>query len=162
MEPRMIPADERRSVSLYDVDFQYAVTGDRSGGGLAVLEVTIPPKTLVKPHRHSREDEFSYVVSGEIGCRLGDRTVEVLPAGSALIKPRDVPHALWNVSDLPARILEIVMPAGIEGYFEELAPILRESGPEWTQRYGELTARYGLEIVDEWTDELEQRYGINL
>jgi hypothetical protein len=39
---------------------------------------------------------------------------------------------MWNVTDEPARILEIVMPAGLEEYFVELAPILDQHGPEAT------------------------------
>jgi quercetin dioxygenase-like cupin family protein len=160
--PAFIARDEQRTVSLYDVRFNYAIEGGRSDEGLAVLEVTIPPRTLVKPHRHSREDEFTYVVSGQVGCRLGDTVVEVIAAGSSLIKPRSVPHAMWNVTDEPARILEIITPAGLEKYFEELAPVLREHGPEWTARYAELTERFGLAILDDWTDELQERYGVKL
>jgi quercetin dioxygenase-like cupin family protein len=162
MDPAIIRADERRTISLYGVRFDYAVEGDRSDRTLAVLEVTIPPGTLVKPHQHSREDEFSYIVSGEVGCRLGDTTVDAIGAGSSLVKPRNIPHAMWNVTDWPARILEIVTPAGLEDYFEEIGPVLREHGPEWTARYRELAERYGLSILDDWSDELQERYGITL
>ena len=112
---------------------------------LSMLEVTIPPKTLIKPHTHTREDEFSLVLAGPIGLRSGDDTVEEVPTGSWLIKPRNVPHAMWNLSDQPARVLEVVMPGGLERYFEEIAPVLREHGPEWTQRYKALAEEYGLD-----------------
>jgi hypothetical protein len=69
---------------------------------------------------------------------------------------------MWNVTDEPARILEIVTPAGLEQYFEEIAPILREHGPDWTQRFYELATRYGLTILDDWSDELKTRYQITL
>jgi quercetin dioxygenase-like cupin family protein len=162
MKPATISAAARRSVSLYDVRFEYAIEAAATDGGIAVLEVTIPPRTLVKPHEHSREDELTYIVSGQVGCRLGDLVTEAITAGSSLVKPRNVPHAMWNVTDEPARILEIVSPGGLEEYFEELAPVLRQSGPEWTKKYAELTERYGLRILDDWTDELEERYGIKL
>ena len=162
MVPAIIERDEQRTVSLYDVRFNYAIEGGRSDESLAVLEVTIPPRTLVKPHRHSREDEFTYVVSGQVGCRLGDTVVDAVVTGSSLVKPRNLPHAMWNVTEEPARILEIVIPAGLENYFEELAPVLREHGPEWTARYAELTERYGLTIIDDWTAELQERYGVAL
>ena len=162
MDSAIIGADQRRTVSLYDVRFDYAVEGDRTDGRLAIIEVQIPPRTLVKPHQHTNEDEFTFVVAGNVGCRIGEEVVESVAAGSALVKPRDKPHAMWNVTDEPARILEIVMPAGLEDYFEELAPILREHGPEWTARYDELAARYGLTILDDWSNELQERYGITL
>jgi quercetin dioxygenase-like cupin family protein len=162
MQPRIVRPDEAHSLSLYDVQFRYGISGAETDGSLALLEVTIPPRTLVKPHAHSKEDEFSLVLSGRIGVRLGDDTTEELPAGSWLAKPRSVPHAMWNVADEPARVLEVVMPAGLERYFQELAPILHEHGPEWTQRYSELAERFGLTILDDWSTELQERYGITL
>jgi hypothetical protein len=40
--------------------------------------------------------------------------------GSYLVKPRDIPHAMWNSGDEPATVTEILSPAGAEQYFEEL------------------------------------------
>lgn len=162
MEPKMVRPDEARTLSLYDVAFRYGLTGDETDGRIALLEVTIPPRTLVKPHAHSQEDEFSLVLSGSIGVRIGDETVEELPTGSWLAKPRSVPHAMWNVSEQPARVLEVVSPAGLERYFEEIAPVLHEKGPQWTERFYQLADRYGLTILDDWSTELQERYGITL
>jgi len=162
MQPRIVRPDDAHSLSLYDVQFRYGLGGGETDGAIALLEVTIPPRTLVKPHAHSHEDEFSLVLSGNIGVRLGEDVTEEVLAGSWLAKPRSVPHAMWNLSDEPARVLEVVTPAGLERYFEELAPILREHGPEWTKRYSELAESYGLTILDDWTDDLQERYGITL
>ena len=152
----------QRTLALFRVEFAYRLETTSTGGRVAVLEVTIPPRTLVKPHQHSKEDEFSLIVSGRVGARIGDTTHEGIAAGSSIVKPRDIPHAMWNVSDEPARILEIVMPAGLERYFEEMAPILSAHGPEWTKRYYELATRYGLTILDDWSQELQARYEITL
>lgn len=40
--------------------------------------------------------------------------------------------------------------------------MLKEHGPEWTKRYSEIAESYGLEILDDWSDELKARYGITL
>lgn len=162
MKPTVILAEESSHLQLYDVAFRWGIGADQTDGALSLLEVTIPPRTLIKPHMHTREDEFSLVLSGSIGVRTGDDTVEQVPAGSWLIKPRNVPHAMWNVSDEPARILEVVTPGGLEGYFEKIAPILRAHGPEWTARYDEAAEEYGLEILNEWSNELQEKYGITL
>ena len=162
MEPKVIRPDEASTIRLYDVVFNYGIGAGETDGRLSMLEVTIPPRTLIKPHTHTREDEFSLVLAGTIGLRTGDDTVEEVPTGSWLVKPRSVPHAMWNLSDQPARVLEVVMPGGLERYFEEIAPVLREHGPEWTQRYDALAEAYGLTILDDWTDELSAKYGIKL
>jgi len=162
VEPKIVRPEEAHTVSLYEVGFRYGLASAETDGKLAMLEVTIPPRTLVKPHAHSHEDEFTLVLSGPIGVRLGDQTVEEVPSGSWLAKPRSIPHALWNVTDQPARILEVVIPAGLERYFEEIAPVLREHGPEWTSRFEQLADDYGLTIINEWSDELQERSGITL
>lgn len=162
MVPRIVRPDEERHISLYDVVFRYGIGSAETDGKLSMLEVTIPPRTLVKPHMHTLEDEYTLILDGTVGARLGDETVEQIPTGSWLVKPRSVPHAMWNISDEPARILEVVMPGGIERYFEQIAPILTEQGPDWTTRYYALAEEYGLEILDDWSNELKARYGITL
>src|ERR687895_737858 len=119
MEPAVHDPSDQRTVALYQVGFAYRLDASHTDGDMAVLEVEIPPRTLVKPHQHSREDEFT-------------------------------------------RILEIVRPAGLERYFEEIAPVLGEHGPQWTERFYALAQQYGLTILDDWSNELKARYGITL
>ena len=162
MVPKIVRPDDAHRISLYDVLFRYGIGSDESDGTLSMLEVTIPPRTLIKPHMHTREDEYSLILSGVVGARLGDETVEEIPAGSWLVKPRSVPHAMWNVTHQPVRILEVVLPGGIERYFEQIAPVLTEHGPDWTERYYALAKEFGLTILDDWSNELKARYDITL
>jgi quercetin dioxygenase-like cupin family protein len=156
---RVVQPGQGRSIKLFAVGFDYKVTGADSGGALAVLEVTIPPRTLVKPHNHSREDEYTVVLAGTVGARVGDRVVEAA-AGGSLVKPRGIPHAMWNAGAEPAKVLEILSPGGLEAYFEELATVLRDKAPP-PEYYG-LAERYGLTIEDDWIEELERTYGVKL
>ena len=162
MEPKVIQPDQAKMVALRETLFRYGIGADETDGRISLLEVTIPPRTLIKPHVHTKEDEFSLVLAGPIGVRSGTETTEEVPAGSWLVKPRNIPHAMWNLGDQPARVLEVVMPGGLEHYFEEIEPILREHGPEWTKRYDAAAQAYGLEILDDWSDELQAKYGIRL
>lgn len=162
MDAKVIRPDDARSVTLKQTVFRYGIGADETEGRLSMLEVTIPPRTLIKPHLHTNEDEFSLVLAGPIGIRSGEETIEEVPTGSWLVKPRSIPHAMWNLGDQAARVLEVVMPGGLERYFEEIAPVLREHGPEWTKRYSALAVAYGLTILDAWSDELQAKYGITL
>ena len=55
------------------------------------------------------------------------------------------PHAFWNAGDEPARLLELISPAGFEHYFRELAPLL--ATPERDQAaIDQVVARYQLDI----------------
>ena len=64
--PKVMGAGEGKTVMLFGVRFGYKVVSGDSGGRLAVLEVEIPAGTLVKPHSHAREDEFSLVLAGTV------------------------------------------------------------------------------------------------
>jgi mannose-6-phosphate isomerase-like protein (cupin superfamily) len=156
---KLVEPGQAKTVNLYGVRFDYKVDSADSGGGLAVLEVEIPANTLVKPHNHGREDEFSVILSGTVGVRVGERVLEA-GAGASLVKPRGTPHAMWNASAEPAKVLEILSPGGLEAYFEELSTVLRDKAPP-PEYYG-LAERYGLTIEDDWVEELERAYGVKL
>jgi quercetin dioxygenase-like cupin family protein len=63
-------------------------------------------------------------LEGSIGALLGD-TVVIGNPGDLIFKPREQWHTFWNAGDAPARILEIISPAGFENYFRELGAELR-------------------------------------
>lgn len=52
------------------------INGSESGGGFSLVELPISARALAAPlHRHTREDEYSYVVQGRVGALLGDEVV---------------------------------------------------------------------------------------
>jgi hypothetical protein len=73
-----------------------------------------------------------------MGAQLGDEIVYA-EAGDFVFKPRGQWHSFWNASDEPARILEIIAPAGFEDYFREMAVTPFDELPA-------LAAKYDLEI----------------
>ena len=76
MIPKVVRPDEARRTSLYDVVFRYGIGSAETDGKLSMLEVTIPPRTLVKPHTHTIEDEYTLILDGKVGLGLGDETFE--------------------------------------------------------------------------------------
>lgn len=118
---------------------------EETGGGFSLIEHPIAPRALVAPlHKHSREDEYSYVTTGRMGALLGEHTV-FAEAGDLVFKPRDQWHTFWNAGDQPCRILEIISPGGFEHFFDELAAMMASPDFEPSQ-LGELGARYGIEF----------------
>jgi hypothetical protein len=103
------------------------------------------PRALAAPlHRHTREDEYSYILEGRVGALLGENVVVGGP-GDLIFKPRDQWHTFWNAGDEPARLLEIISPAGFERFFAELVDLggVAEVEP---QTLADLCARYELEM----------------
>ena len=109
-------------------------------------------------HRHVREDEYSYVLEGSIGALLGDAVVIGKP-GDLIFKPRNQWHTFWNAGDEPARILEIISPAGFENFFKELVAMGGVFNAQ-PQALGELCARYELEMDPSSVLKLIERFGV--
>jgi quercetin dioxygenase-like cupin family protein len=129
-------------------------------GSISIVEHTFASRSLVPPHRHTREDEISYVVSGEIGFRSEAREV-TLRAGGYIVKPRGELHAMWNASSDVARMIEIISPAGFERYFVDLAEAIAAAGGQRDpETVGAVAARYGLAFDYSWVPDLVDRHGL--
>jgi mannose-6-phosphate isomerase-like protein (cupin superfamily) len=133
------------------------------GEGFSLVEHPIAPRTLAAPmHVHEHEDEYSYVLEGEVGVQIGDEVRYARP-GDLVRKPRRIPHAFWNRTDEPARLLEIISPGGFERYFAELAPLLPPQAPAPDfAALAALQARYGLQMDMESAATIAAREGLNL
>ena len=137
------------------------IDGDEAGGGFSLVEHPMGPRALAAPlHRHTREDEYSYVLTGRMGALLGDEVLEAGP-GDLVFKPRNQWHTFWNAGDEPTRILEIISPAGFERFFEELVDMggVAKAQPE---QLAELCARYGLEMQPDSVPGLLERFDLRM
>lgn len=161
--PRIIGPRDGASVDLGSLGVRFMIRGEESGGTFSLVEHPIPPRTLAAPlHRHSREDEYSYVLEGRMGAQLGD-DVEFANVGDLVFKPRGQWHTFWNAGDAPCRILEIISPAGFEHYFEELAalmPTLQADDPAAVIRASGIPERYAIEFRPESIPELCRAHGL--
>ncbi len=102
---------------------QWKIDGPQTGGRFSVVHHQLPPRTLAAPlHRHHREDEHSYVLTGTFGALLGDDVVTAEP-GTWVFKPRGQWHTFWNAGDNPCEIIEVISPGGFEDYFRDLRAI---------------------------------------
>ena len=79
--------------------------------------------------------------------------------GDLIFKPRNQWHTFWNAGDQPARILEIISPAGFEGFFREVIDLggVTAASP---QDLGALCGRYALEIDIGSVPGLIARFGL--
>ena len=136
---------------------RYLIEGFESAGLLALVEHNLAPHVLAAPlHRHSREDEYSLVIEGELGVYENGAEV-VVGSGGLVFKPRGRWHTFWNAGDEPLRILELITPAGIEQLFRKLASPKDDYSPETLPA---LAAEYGCEIDFEATMPLIERHGL--
>jgi mannose-6-phosphate isomerase-like protein (cupin superfamily) len=135
------------------------INGAESGGGFALVEHPMSARALAAPlHRHTREDEYSYIVEGRVGALLGDDVVVGGP-GNLIFKPRNQWHTFWNAGDEPARLLEIISPAGFEQYFTELSRLGGSTRVE-PHVLRTLAERFGLSFDAGSIPVLVERFGL--
>ena len=161
MKARILgPADGKKGM-LRSIGVRFMVGGVESEGWFSLVEHPMPPRALAAPlHRHSREDEYSFVLEGRVGALLGEQIVYAEP-GDLIFKPRDQWHTFWNAGDHPARILEIISPAGFERYFEELIEVATEESPPTQDRVSKIADRYGLRFDFASIPTLLAEHGLN-
>ena len=158
--PKIVGPRDGRTGDLGSIGVRFLIDVEEThAGGFSLVEHPMPPRALAAPlHRHSREDEYSFVLEGRMGALLGDDIVHA-EAGDLVHKPRAQWHTFWNAGDEPCRILEIIAPGGFDHYFAELTTILAEDPPDLA-RVAELGERYGLEADMESIPALCARFGL--
>jgi len=84
-----------------------------------VIEHLSPRGSGSPLHVHRREDEWFYVIEGELTLWVGGHVINA-PAGSFVYGPRDIPHT-YTVSSDTARFLVVTEPAGFDDFVRTLA-----------------------------------------
>jgi len=125
---------------------------EATAGRVVVIEPLAPRGAGSPLHVHRSEDEWFYVLEGELTFWVGGRVVEA-PAGSFVYGPRDVPHTFMVTSE-QARFLLVAAPGGFDAFFRSASePAARlEIPPAPTEppdiaALTALAATYGIEIL---------------
>jgi quercetin dioxygenase-like cupin family protein len=132
-------ADER--LTFGDVTIVIKVAGESTGGAMTVLEEA-PPLVDTPLHVHANEDELFCPLEGEHVFQVGDEEVRAVP-GDAVSAPRGVPHSQRRVVSGAGRVLIVVTPGGLEGFFRELAAA-HSAGTLGPEAYAAASERFGI------------------
>ena len=73
----VLPGEGRTGGLAPGVGVVFKIEAADTGGALSIVEHPFAVGALVPPHLHTREDEYSIVLEGEIGFRSGDREVSI-------------------------------------------------------------------------------------
>jgi quercetin dioxygenase-like cupin family protein len=145
LRAKVVGARDGKAGFLGSIGVRFMIDGEETGGGFSLVEHPMSARALAAPlHRHTREDEYSFVLEGRVGALLGEEVLVGGP-GDLIFKPRNQWHTFWNAGDEPARLLEIIAPAGFERFFNELVDLGGVTSVE-PQILAELCASYGLEM----------------
>jgi quercetin dioxygenase-like cupin family protein len=104
-----------------------------SSRDLGVTEIAIGPGDEPPLHVHKNEDEWFYVLEGEVTFHAGGES-QLGKAGAFVFFPRGIPHT-FTVESPAARFLLVNTPGGFERMFE-LAPKTEEDAVRALNAYG--------------------------
>ncbi len=168
-ELTVVPPGAGETVTIPGFGAVLKLTSQTTAGLVSIVEHPFPVGTITAAHRHTREDEHSYVLAGEIGFRSDDSEV-VLGPGGYITKPRGQMHAMWNAGREPGRIIEVITPGdGFENYFRELGELLTSGATSSTGaplhesvEFIDLATKYGLTYsTPDWLDDVVRRYALS-
>ena len=117
------------------------VPAETTNGAFSVLE-EVPPLFDTPAHIHANEDEYFHILEGEHVITVGE-VEHTLGPGEGVFAPRGVPHAQRRVWEGVGRLLLVVAPGGLEGFFRRLADA-DAAGTLGEETYASASAEYGI------------------
>ena len=150
-----VDAHAGESLSVVGDTYRMLITGEQNDGAFAVIDMLIPPGGGPPgPHAHANFQESFYVISGEVVVKTKAQTY-VARAGSFVSIPKGgVAHDFKNETQAPAHLLCLVVPAGLEKFFQEVGqPVAAGTflpppamDPAAQQRLMATAEKYGQEV----------------
>ncbi|HEX4168719.1 MAG TPA: cupin domain-containing protein [Bryobacteraceae bacterium] len=122
------------------------LTNSDTNGAAAIFHQTIPRMSGPPLHRHSREDEWFYVLDGEITAEIDGERI-VLRGGDSAFAPRGTAHTFRNFGNTTAQMLALVMPGAFNDFFEELCTLHRGLSAPDLVLTEQLANQYGIELL---------------
>ena len=117
-------------------------TAETTGGAFSMSEATFPAGTNgPPPHAHRYTTDTFYVLEGTLHMTIGDREIDA-SAGSYTLVPPGVVHTFANISDQPARFLNISAPGGLEKYLRDIADAMRSGAMPGTPHFATIAAKH--------------------
>ena len=159
--PRIVGPNDGRLADLGSIAARMMIwTEDVPGGAFSLVEHPMPPRRLAAPiHKHSREDEYSYVLEGRMGALLGDDVVYA-EAGDTVFKPRDQWHTFWNAGDTPVPDPRDHRARRVRALLRRARRRRSSQGPPSPEKLGELGEKYGIEFQPESVARLCEEHGL--
>jgi quercetin dioxygenase-like cupin family protein len=128
-------------------------SADTTAGRLAVLEFRWPKDTGSPLHVHHNEDEWFYVIDGELTLWVGGEVIAA-PAGSFVYGPRDIPHTFLVTSAPEARFLMVTEPGPFADFVRAMSEPAQSHTlppasvqPPTPEELTATAAEYGIEIL---------------
>jgi len=114
-KPYLLAPDEGEKIHSYGPLVVIKATSEQSNGAFNLFDVICPPGYTTSLHIHYAEDVAVYVLEGALTIFWGSDKKEAV-AGSFFFQPRGIPHGFRVEGNVPARILYMTYPAGMDRF----------------------------------------------
>jgi mannose-6-phosphate isomerase-like protein (cupin superfamily) len=141
-KPVVRDATQHQRLHMWGITVTILLRSSETGGRYSVIEYISPPTGLGPPlHFHRQMEESFHILEGTMQFQVGDQRITVGP-GAFVHVPAQTPHAFWNASGSPVKIIGTMSPGGFEEYLIELSE-LASKHPELTSDLRPLIAKIG-------------------
>jgi mannose-6-phosphate isomerase-like protein (cupin superfamily) len=135
----------RRVMRAYGEEVQVHLGGAETGGRLTMFTNVTPVGGGPPPHRHEREDEWFFVLEGQVSfLAAAGRWTEPLGPGTSAFVPRGAVHAFKNVGQVPLKQLITTSPAGFEIFFARSETEFQRPGGPRMEMLMEIAEEFGI------------------
>ena len=152
----MGPLDSKSTTRVLGVTNLCKATKDDTRGIYSLFVSTVPPGEGVPIHTHLKEDEAYYLLDGEWEVYDYDKKeTHVLGPDTYVYVPMGLNHGFKNISDRPGRLVLIITPGGLEGFFEGIGQVIEDpqnpppppSGPPDFAKAAQVAAKYNITFI---------------
>jgi mannose-6-phosphate isomerase-like protein (cupin superfamily) len=144
----LVPPGAGAQVTAFGSTYTMKADGAATAGAYSLVEEVFWGETTPL-HRHTNAEEAFFVLSGEVVAWI-DGAETLAEMGTFFVVPRGVPHGLRRVSNQPVRMLTLVSPPGLQGFFDAVAQVGEEQLLADPQRLVQLASEYGSEILGDY------------
>jgi steroid delta-isomerase-like uncharacterized protein len=152
----MGPLDSKSTTRVLGVTNLCKATKDDTRGIYSLFVSTVPPGEGVPIHTHLKEDEAYYLLDGEWEVYDFDKKeTHILGPDTYVYVPMGLNHGFKNISDRPGRLVLIITPGGLEGFFEGIGQIIDDpqnpppppAGPPDFIKAAQVAAKYNITFI---------------
>jgi len=118
--PIIVDPTGGETLSVVGGNYRILVSGKQTNGAFSTIEMLVPPQNGPGPHSHANFYESFYIVDGEVEVHSEAGSYTARKGSFVVVPEGGIVHYFKNVSDKMAQLLCIVVPAGLETFFEEI------------------------------------------
>jgi len=125
--PIALMQDEGEALWFLGTRATIKASADSTDGRVCIIEQLAPPGSGSPLHVHTNEDEWFYVIDGELTFLVGGERI-VARSGGFVYGPRGIPHIFQVTSEGPSRFLLVAEPGGFEAMVRAAGVAATEPG----------------------------------